>query len=387
MSLDLFTITLVTALVIIVCGVLYISETLLRRDGLSGRLWAAAFLGGIFTVLCYLVWAVDPSAFVAVAIGNAGFVSTAAFLWLGARAFNGRRLRAAAWTTAAVAAVVLLTALLAGPDGGDWAGAVPLFLGNALLAALGAVETRRGVLAERWSAVGLTVVLLIESVWFTVRTVVFLVAGPDSDLFRTAFDSRIASLLTVTLTIVAVVVTSVLRAGESTVRGQQDSYVIRVGLDGVLLPASFRSALSTLLERTRVTGETVCAIAVRMDDLPRVATAFGPGDAEALAAAWRDGVRRYAPSASLVGEYGATVLVAGYVTASFADVRRTASIMHRRLLNDFAGLTVSVVPSVGMGIALTDQVGYDFAALVDAAADASARSASSSDASVIVAER
>jgi hypothetical protein len=370
-----------------VCGVLYISETLLRRDGLSGRLWAAAFLGGIFTVLCYLVWAVDPSAFVAVAIGNAGFVSTAAFLWLGARAFNGRRLRAAAWTTAAVAAVVLLTALLAGPDGGDWAGAVPLFLGNALLAALGAVETRRGVLAERWSAVGLTVVLLIESVWFTVRTVVFLVAGPDSDLFRTAFDSRIASLLTVTLTIVAVVVTSVLRAGESTVRGQQDSYVIRVGLDGVLLPASFRSALSTLLERTRVTGETVCAIAVRMDDLPRVATAFGPGDAEALAAAWRDGVRRYAPSASLVGEYGATVLVAGYVTASFADVRRTASIMHRRLLNDFAGLTVSVVPSVGMGIALTDQVGYDFAALVDAAADASARSASSSDASVIVAER
>ncbi|MGP3534960.1 hypothetical protein ACTU3I_09220 [Microbacterium sp. RD1] len=385
-ELDLFTITLISALVIIVSGVLYITETLMRKDGPAGRLWAIAFLAGILTVVCYLVWSVSPSAFLAVAVGNAGFVSTAGFIWLGCRAFNERPLRIPSGALATVAAIALIAALIPGPTGGDWAGAVPMFLGNALFATLGAIETRRGALADRWSAIGLTVVLIIEAVWFVIRTGVFVGSGPDSALFEDWFDSEIASILTITLTIVTVVTTSVLRASESNLRGQRDTITLHVALDGIMLPASFQSLVSTILDNARRNQETLCIIAVRIGDLGRISVAFGPAEAESVAAAWRAGVRRYAPSAAIVGDNGRSTLFAAFLTTSFADVRRIASIMHRRLLDDFATLGLSAMPVVGVGVALSDQVGYDLARLADAADEAARRSASSPDASVIRAE-
>lgn len=385
MILDQFTTSLLTALVVVVSAVLYLVETMLRKDGAAGRLWAVAFLAGILTVICYLVWAFEPSSFVAVAFGNGAFVATAAFIWLGARAFNGRRLPVAAAVVALAIAIEIVAVLIEGPDGGDWAGAVPMFLFIALFALLGAVETRRGVLAHRWSALGLTVTLGIEAAYFIGRTVVFVTRGPESEIFVTWFNSDVSSLFTITLTIVAVVVTSVLRAGESTLRGQRDTYALYVALDGIMMPASFRSAVSTMLERAHRAQETLCLVAVSIDDLSRLATAFGPGDAEAVAAAWRTGVRRYAPTASMVGEGSGTVVMVAYLTTSFSDVRRTAGIMHRRLIDDLAGLGLSVVPVVGVGIARTEEFGYDFVRLSEAAQDAAARSSSSPDASVIVA--
>jgi GGDEF domain-containing protein len=385
-TIDPFTITLVTALVVVVSGIFYLVETLLRKEGAAGRLWAIAFLSGILSIMCYLVWAFDAGAFVAVALGNGAFVATAAFLWLGCRAYNGRDLRVSGAVVGIGVAVVVIVALLAGPDGGDWAGAVAMFLGNAVFAAIGAAETRRGALATHWSAIGLTVVLSIEAVWFTARTGVFLSAGSESELFQTWFGTIASSLLTITLTIATVVTTSVLRAGESNLRGQRDTVALHVGLDGILLRESFRSLTTTILDSARRNEETMCIIAVRLDDLDRIATAFGPGEAEAVAGAWRAGVRGHAPTAAIVGEGGRTTLLAAFLTTSFADVRRTASIIHRRILDDMAELGLSVLPVVSVGVALTDQVGYDFDALADAAEDAAKRSASSHDASVILAQ-
>jgi hypothetical protein len=385
-TLDQFTISLVTALVVVVAGSVYLLETMLRRDGAPGRLWAVAFLAGILTVLCYLVWAADPRAFIAVAIGNGGFAASAAFIWLGARAFNGRKLAASAIVVGAVILAVVISAAAAGPDGGDWAGSLPMFVAIGAFATLGAIETLRGSMGQRWSAIGLTVVLAVEAVFFAARIVVFIMLGPEHEVFVLWFGSANSSLLTITLTIVAVVVTSVLRASDSTLRGQRDTYALHIGVDGVIMPASFQSAVSTMLGRAHRAQETLCLVALRLDDLPRIATAFGPGEAETLATAWRGGVRRYAPTASMVGEGEANSLLVAFLTTSFADVRRTASIMHRRLLDDFAGLGLSVVPVVGVGIALTDQMGYDFRTLADAAQGAARRSAESPDASVILAE-
>lgn len=387
MTIDQFTISAATAIVVIVAGVMYLLETLLRKDGLSGRLWAVAFLSGILTVLSYLVWAIDRSAFLAVAVGNASFVASASFIWLGCLAFNERRMRLAGTVVAVLIAAAGLSVVIAGPDGGDWAGAIALFIGTGLSALLGAIESRRRLMGRRWSAIGLTVVLAIEALWFLGRIVVFVWSGPQSDLFITWFGTTTASMLTIALTVVAVVVTSVLRAGESNLRGQRDSYTLSVGLDGVMLPASFRSASSTMLERAERTQETMCLVSIRIDDVARIATAFGPAEAEQVAASWRAGVRRYAPTASLVGESGSGSLQATFPTTSFADVRRMASIMHRRLLDDFGNLGISVVPVVGVGVALSDQFGYDFSALAAAADAAAGRSVTSPDASVIIAER
>ncbi|MFJ6652589.1 hypothetical protein ACIQLJ_07330 [Microbacterium sp. NPDC091313] len=383
---DLFTVTLIAAVVIVVSTVLYLIETLLRKDGVPGRLWAVAFLAGSFSVSAYLVWAADPTAFLAVAVGNGAFVATAGFIWLGARAFNHRSLRVAGAVLALGVAVVVIASALPGPTGGAWAGAVFLFLGNAVFALLGAVETRRGVLAAHWNAIGLTAALGIEAAFFVARTVVFVAAGADSELFRSWFGSEQTSVLTIALTIVAVVTTSVLRAGESHLRGRPDTYTIQVALDGVLTRDSFRSATVTLLERAQLNGESMCVMAVRVDDVHRMSVAFGPGEAEAVIRAWRTGVRRSAPSASLVGDSTSSELLCAYLTTSFSDVRRTASILHRRLLDDFGGLGISVIPVVGVGVAMTDRVGYDYATLVAAASDAARRAATSPDASVILSE-
>lgn len=386
MILDLFTTSAITALVVMVAGVMYLAETLMRRDGASGRLWSVAFLSGIATVLCYLVWAIDSSAFVAVALGNGAFVSSAVFIWLGARAFNGHAL---AWSMVAGGAVILaviVAALVEGPDGGDWAGAIALFSGVTLFAALGAVESRRGAMGARWSAIGLTLVLAVETLYFVARTYVFIAFGPDSEPFEVWFGSANSALVTIALTIVVVVVTSVLRASDSNLRGQRDTYTLHVGIDGIMMPASFRSAVSTLLERADRAQETLCLIAMRLDDLERIATAFGPGEAEILAKAWRDGIRRYAPTASLVGEGDGHSLLVAFLTTSFADVRRTAATMQRRVRDDAAALGLSIVPVIGAGVASTQQAGYDFAALATAAQEAAQRSAASHDTSVVLAE-
>jgi hypothetical protein len=384
-TIDLFTVSLVTALVVIVSGVLYLVETLLRHDGAAGRLWSVAFLAGILAVLSYLVWSAAPGTVVAVASGNGAFAASAGFMWLGARAFNGHRSRVAGAVVGIGSLAPFVAVLAAGPNGGDWAGAMVMFVSVGGFAGAAAVETRRGAMSRRWSALGLTIVLCAEAVFFAGRAVAFVAYGPESTIFSTWFGTASTSLVTIVLTIVAVVVTSVLRAGDSTVRGQRDSYVLHVAIDGIMLPASFRSAASTLLERAERQGETLCLIAVRIDDLRRVGTAFGPGEAEALGEAWRAGVRRHAPTTSLVGEGDDDSLLIAFVTAPFTDVRRLAVVLQRRVLDEIAGRGVSIVPTLGVGVAGTRDVGYDFLALADGAVDAARRSAADADASVVFA--
>ena len=71
MNLDLYSVLVMTALVVNVSGILFIVETLLRRDEGAGRIWALAFLAAMLTTLAYVIWAQSPEAWWAVAVGNA----------------------------------------------------------------------------------------------------------------------------------------------------------------------------------------------------------------------------------------------------------------------------------------------------------------------------
>lgn len=375
MIFDLLSLQLATSTVILVSASMYLLETLMRRDGAAGRLWAAAFLSGMFSALCYLVWILVPAAFVAVAVGNGAFVAATAFIWLGCTAFNGRAMRVPVAVVAVAVLVVVIAALVPGPAGGDWAGAVPLFLGNALFATLGAVETRRGAIGRRWSAAGLSVVMALEALWFLARTVVFVAVGPEHELFRGAFGSETASFLTMVLVVAAVVVTSVLRASETALRGQADLVHLTVDRHGILQPASFRAALGTLIQRATASGESVVLFAVRVDDARAVATAFGPDEAEIIATAFRAAVRRHAPTMALVGETDATALTIAFVPAPGVDVRRISATLHERVVAELAALGMSIVPVVGFGSACTEEDGPDPAALLGRADRAAATAA------------
>ena len=382
MQLDTFSVAVVTALVVCVCGVTFIAETLVRRDEGAGRVWAVAFLCAIATTVSYLVWTLDPSNWWVVAVGNGLFVSGTGFMWLGCRRFNGRPLGWAVLVVAVGAVGAVIAAAAEGPDGGPWAGAMWMFVALMILAAAGSVEALRPEMGRLRTAWGLALVLGLQSLFYVSRITAFAVAGPDSALFRTWFGTTTASMLTVILTIVAAIVASVLRATRAPLRGHETS--ARPADDEIGLPGEFLASLSGLCARASWRSDVVGVISVRIDDLDQISTAFGSEVARAVDDAWRTSVRRHAPAEAFVGEDDGMGLLVGIRVDSLTDARRQAARIYRGVFEDLGGVTGGVIPMVGVGLALSDAVGYAPAQLVAVARDAAIRAATSVESSVVV---
>jgi GGDEF domain-containing protein len=383
---DLFTVNLIVAIVTLTAGILYLVETLLRREVGAGRVWALAFLSGMLTVTAYLVWRASPEPWVAIAIGNASLVATAGFFWLGCRSFNGRGNRIAGAIMAAAVAAQLLATLVPGPRGGDWAGAVPMFIGIATFALLGAIESRRGNMGAIWSSLGFTVVLALVAVYYYARAVVLWTLGPDSELFSSWFSSSVTGIVSIVLTTVALTTATMLRSGRVTMRHEGGGATLQVSDDGILSAASYEAALPSVLRRAAASEELFAVVALRIDDLDQIGVAFGSVEQESIDEQWRSGVRRYAPTFSLVGAAADDAMLVAFEPASAADARRIASRIQRRVLDDVAERGSAVIPVMGVGIALSEDIGYDAGAVIDAAQRAARRSSTSPDASVIFAD-
>ncbi len=393
MNLDLDSVLVMTALVVNVSGILFIVETLLRRDEGAGRVWALAFLAAMLTTLAYVIWVQTPGAWWAIAVGNAAFVAGTGCMWLGCRRFNGRRM---GWPSLIVAAAVIGAAVavfVEGPDAGDWAGALWMFVPLVAFAGAGAIECLRGELLESRTAWVLSAVLGFQSLFYLSRTTAFVTSGPESSLFTDGFGTIPTSFVTVTLTIVAVVVTSVLRAARAPMRGHLRPAGSGGASDGIFSQDVFGGVMSGLCSRARWRNELVGVIAVRIDDLEQISTAFGSDVARAVTETWRTGVRRHAPSNSFVAEDGPSGLLVGVLVESPREARRQAGVIYRGLFEDLGRVGVGgdagaggVIPVVGVGVALSDTTGYDADALSSVARDAASRAATNVDTSVLVGE-
>ncbi len=386
MKIDVFTVMLMTAVVVNVSGIAFIVETLVRRDEGAGRVWALGFLAGMLTTIAYTVSTVEPTAWWAVAVGNAAFAASAGCMWLGARRFNQRRMMLPAIVVALASCAPYLAVLAEGPDGGWWAGAVVTFLAIALCAGLGCVECLRGDMARTRTSYSLAVVLGVQCAYLVARAVVFAVAGPDSSVFTLWFGTANMAFLTITLTIVALVVTSVLRAGRADVRGLGPRTRTLPGQDGILPHDVFLRVLGEIADRAQWRGELLAVIAVKIEDLEQISTAFGSEVARSVRETWRLGVRRYPPSDAVVGEDGLSSLLFTILAESPSEARRQAALVYRGLFEDLGAVSGGVIPAIGVGVAMSDAFGYDAAALEQAARDAADRAASSIEASVLVGE-
>ncbi|MFK4835892.1 hypothetical protein ACI3KY_09200 [Microbacterium sp. ZW T2_14] len=383
MTLDLASVLIMTALVVNVSGVLFIVETLLRRDEGAGRIWSIAFLSAMLTTLAYTVW-VQSDVWWAIAVGNAAFVAGTGCMWLGCRRFNRRRMR---WSSIVVAVAVVGAAVgvaVEGPDGGDWAGALWMFIPLLAFAAAGSVESLRGDMRESRTAWVLGAVLGFQSLFYVSRTTAFVTSGPDSALFQAAFGTVSTSFLTVTLTIVAVVVTSVLRASRAPMRGYLRDAQRVDDEQGIVSAETFAVVLEGTCRRAARRNETVAVTAIRLDDLDPISTAFGSDVAGSVSATWRTGVRQHAPTNAVVGQDGPTGLVVGAAVASAQEARRQAGALYRGLFDDLGKVGGGVIPVVGVGVALSETAGYDPAALIRAAREAASRAAVDVETSVLL---
>ncbi|MCR2762171.1 hypothetical protein NQ152_01480 [Microbacterium sp. zg.B48] len=390
LALDLASVLVMSALVVNVSGLLFIVGTLLRRDEGAGRLWALGFLAAMLTTLAYLIWARSPEAWWAVAVGNGAFVAGTGCMWLGCRRFNDHRTDWPAVVVAATSVAAAGSVYVAGPDGGDWAGALWMFIPLMVLAGAASWECVRGELGSSRTAWALSAVFGVQSLFFLGRTIVYFTSGVDSDLFQNAFGTVAASFVTVTLSIVAVVATSVLRAPRAPMRAhlRPPGFGTR---DGILAQDVFLGALEDLAERAGHRSELIGVIAVRIDDLEQISTAFGSDVARTVTETWRAGVRRHAPSNAFVAEDGPGGLLVGGLMESPREARRQAGAIYRGLFDDLGavgadGALGAVIPVVGVGVALSDTTGYDPQALSAVARGAARRAATSVDTSILVGE-
>lgn len=383
--LDQVTVSVMTAVVVSVAGVVFVLETLLRKDEGAGRVWALAFLAAMLTTMSYLVWAASPETWWAIAVGNSSFVAGTGFLWLGCRRFNRRAMTLPSSLVAAGSLAAFASVVVEGPGGGDWAGAVTMFIAIAVFAAAGTVEAVTGEMGANRNAVGMAFVLCLQAVFYVSRTVAFFVVGPESAFFEQWFGSITVSLLTVILSIVAVVTTSVLRAGRVQLRGRSSTNMLGLSSDGVLQSDAFARVLKDRVERAERNGELSGVISVRLDDLAQIATAFGTTEAQEVQQAWRNATRRFAPTSSILGEDTAGGLAIGIHPTSPGEARRMASRVQRGLVDALGGLDASVIPVIGVGVALSNSAGYDADTLVEAARGAASRAADSPDESIVLA--
>lgn len=384
---DQFSVSLVTAVVVLVCGILFLFDTVLRRPEPSGRLWAIGFLSAVLTTTFYLVWAADPMTSWAIVCGNAAFVIGTGTMWLGCRAFNRRPVRwhgglvLGAAVAAAVAAIVQLSA-----GGDDWSGATIMFVALCAFAAAAAFECFRRDLGATRTALPLGIVFGVQALFYVGRITVVVTLG-FGDVFHTWFGAMPTSILTVVLSITAVVTASVLRAGRVGLRGSFSDAPDAPGSVGTILPEpAFRRAVATTTRAAQRRQDLLAVTVIELDGLEYIATAFGLDVGDDVVRTWRSTMVANAPTLAVLGEAGAERIGMITVVSSPAEARRHAMALYRSLFEALAAVEGGVLPAIGIGVALTDVAGYEPDELTALAAATAVRASSGVASAVLLAE-
>lgn len=385
MTLDPTTVIFLTALVVHVAGGTFVLETMLRKDDRAGRVWALGFIAGMIATEAYLLAQVTAAGVWAVAIGNAAWVTVLGMLWIGCRVFNSRSARSSSIIVAAAVLVTFGAAMLEPPGDGGWQGAWVMFAANASFAALGCIEAVRRSMRRTRTAVGLAAVLAIAAVFQLLRLVASVTLGTAHEMFQLWVSSGVAGVATICLVVITVITTSVLRAEQVRLRGTEDSSLMAIAPDGVLLAPSFVRVLGGRLMRANRRAELFAVLVIKLGALTRIATAFGADEAEHVRQATRAAARRLSPTTAALGTDDHGMLLLAFQPSSPADARQLAARMHRAMLDQLGTAGVPVVPPIGMGVSLTSITGYDRDTLLEAAKAAANRAIASDDVTVIVA--
>jgi diguanylate cyclase len=299
-ALDATTLFVVGGLVILVCGISFLLETLLRRNDAVGRLWSVFYLSAIFSVFAYLVVSFDAANWWAVSAGNGAYVAAIGLIWSGARRANGRSSLLA--VPVALGAVVTVASLIPGASGGFWAGSFEMFLGIAIVGGLGAFEFSRGELSRMLASRVLAVLLGGMGAYYAARAIAFVALGPESAIFTDYFGTAVSTLVEICFAAIGTIMLSSVQGDRFSKLGQDDVEVGgRLRLDGILSPSAFRELAETWLLRSIRERTTLVLLLIEVADLEAINTAFGRAAGDAAIRTTGRIALTHASTASLVG--------------------------------------------------------------------------------------
>ncbi len=299
-GLDTTTLFAVSGLLTIVCGVYFLLETLLRRNDLAGRLWSVFFISAMFVVFSYIVAALDPVMWWAMAAANGGYVVAIGMLWSGARAANGRRPIVLAPLLAGT--VVAIATFIPGIEGGYWAGSIEMFIGVSSFAGLAAWETSRRELGEMLSARVLLIMLTAFAVFYLARAAGLVFLGPENPTFELYLGTATSTVFELCLAVIGTISLSSVQA-DRFARSTGGPLDTRDGarLDGVLGARAFREFAESWLLRSVRERATLVFVVLEIADLEEINIAFGRAAGDGAIRVTARVMATNAPTASLIG--------------------------------------------------------------------------------------
>jgi hypothetical protein len=385
MTHDQSTAAIMAAIVVISAGLTFIGTALSPRYASGGaRLWGLAYLMVLIAVLSNLVAASSDGggSTWAHALGHGAGVAAVGCLLLGFRAYNGSEVQGPALMVLALSFLTVAASVIESSGSVNGAGEVATNVALASVAAGAAVHALMGHTRQYAMSWVFAACLAVQTAFCVTRVVVVTLFGPTdpSAVWLAGAGSSIALVSVGSVSTIAIFVLRSILAGESGSRS-----AVAPG-DGVLGGAQFMTALRGVLHRASARTELVVVIAVLVEDVGAITASFGHDVAEAATRVLRAGVRAYSSPVAVVGEGAdANILLVATTASSPADARRQAGLLYRGVVQRYVDDPGIVVPGVGVGVALSQTLGYSAESLAEGATIAAVQASESDETSVVFA--
>jgi len=360
--LDTQTLLYASGLVVATSGIAFVLNTILRRDSMSSRLWSLGFIAGMLATIAYAVWGYTPDLWWIVSIGNGALAFAVGAMWNGFRSYNGRA--SLLWASAIGAAVVGIAVLVGGPDGGSWAGGEVMFVAIGAFAALASAESLRGVLRRSINARILSVVFGAVSLYYVLRTLVFLMFGESSVEFTVGFGTATTTLINIVYLTLAAISLSVLQweatgSGQRSSRSDDDSAVVE--------RARFTALASDWLRRAECNGDPLVLVLLEVDNLDHINIALGSDFGDKVIRSVERITSDSVPTASIIGAQSSRRFAVITAPPAIGQGRAVAERIHTALAEAPVDAAEGIRAIATFGVATTTTSGYSFAALMAAA--------------------
>lgn len=387
MNFDLVTAAVFTAFMVVTASVLFLATALSRTYASTGaRLWGVAYVLLPVAVLSTVVAAVSTSdwgTLWATGMANGTYVASIGCLLLGFRSYNGQVVQGPAIMVSSLVFLVIASTAVDSFGSGSSAGEVATIVATTVLAAGVAIHALKGSTRDHvWSWVA-AAAFVVQALVGGVRVAAALFLGVDSAAFESWFGIQLALVTIATMGMVGMIAIFVLR---SILAGERASTDAILETTQVLTERRFIDALSVALRRAAPRTELLVVTAVIIDDVETITASFGREVAEAATSVLRAAVREYASPVGIVGEgTDSMTLLVATTASSPADARRQAGLIYRGVIQRFVADRGIVVPGVGVGVALSQTLGYRAEPLIEGATIAAIQAAESDESSVVFA--